>query len=112
MQIIKQMSTVGEEQIHKQQEDRKRKLIDMKKDLNSKTKDWDLVENTSVKNFPRLAHRIKVGYNSSLNFETLVVNKPPHRLPAIPQSHKYNRGSSEVLLTRALSGGTEKSRLN
>lgn len=55
----------------------------MKIHLTQFTKDWDLVENKGLKNYPRLANRYAVGYKSNIDFSELVVNKPPHRLPVI-----------------------------
>lgn len=80
------MTQIGAKEVLKKQEDHLKKLEEMKINLSMMTKDWDLVDNKDLKNFPRLANRFKVGYKSNLDFSRLIVNKPPHRLPEVVRS--------------------------
>ena len=96
------MSEIGEKEVKKSQEDHLKRLQDMKTNLSFMTRDWDRLENKGIKHFPILANRFLVGYKSNLNFDELVVNKPPHKLPAASWPVREN-DESQAQLSQVLS---------
>jgi hypothetical protein len=72
--VIRGMIKVGKDSSRKQdmvEEERKRKMGFRMKNY---TEDWNKLANIGVKSYPRIANRIRSGYQSNLDLNNLVVN--------------------------------------